>query len=35
MMEIKKPVQIENYLNEIVRYLEMINSGSADKSAKK
>jgi hypothetical protein len=34
MMEIKEPVQIENYLNEIVRYLEMINSGSADKSAK-
>lgn len=34
MMEIKKPVQIENYLNEIVRYLEMINSGSADQPAK-
>jgi hypothetical protein len=28
MMELKKPVQIENYLNEIVHYLEMINSGS-------
>jgi hypothetical protein len=29
MMELKKPVQIENYLTEIVHYLEMINSGSA------
>jgi len=28
MMELKKPVQIENYLNEIIHYLEMINSGS-------
>jgi hypothetical protein len=26
MMEFKKPVQIENYLNEIIRYLEMIKS---------
>lgn len=28
MMELKKPYQVENYLNEIIRYLEMINSGS-------
>jgi hypothetical protein len=28
MMELKKPVLIENYLNEIMHYLEMINSGS-------
>jgi hypothetical protein len=26
MMELKKPVQVENYLNEIIRYLEMIKS---------
>lgn len=34
MMEIKKPVDIGNYLKEILHYLEMINSGdkiSADK----
>lgn len=28
MIEIKKPVQVENYLTQIVHYLEMINSGS-------
>jgi hypothetical protein len=28
MIEIKKPVNIDNYLNQIVHYLEMINSGS-------
>jgi hypothetical protein len=28
MMEINKPVRIDNYLNEIIHYLEMINSGS-------
>jgi hypothetical protein len=30
MMELKKPVQVETYLNEIIRYLEMINSGSSN-----
>lgn len=30
MMELKKPVQVEAYLNEIIRYLEMINSGSSN-----
>jgi hypothetical protein len=29
MMEIKNPVDIENYLNQVVQYLEMINSGTA------
>jgi hypothetical protein len=29
MMEIKNPVDIENYLNQIVQYLTMINSGTA------
>ncbi|MCX6333658.1 MAG: hypothetical protein NT092_05055 [Bacteroidia bacterium] len=28
MMEIKKPVQVENYLTQVIHYLEMINSGS-------
>ncbi|MCX6254205.1 MAG: hypothetical protein NTV31_06970 [Bacteroidia bacterium] len=28
MMEIKKPVDVENYLNQVVHYLEMINSGA-------
>jgi len=32
MMEFKKPVQVENYLDEIMRYLEMINSGAASKA---
>ncbi len=27
MMEIKKPVQVENYLTQVIHYLEMINSG--------
>jgi len=31
MMEIKKPVDIENYLNQIIHYLEMINAKSAKK----
>jgi hypothetical protein len=34
MMELKKPVQIDNYLTEIVHYLEMINSGTADQAGK-
>jgi len=29
MMEIKYPVDIDNYLSQIVQYLEMINSGTA------
>ena len=29
MMEIKKPVDIENYLGQIMQYLEIINSGTA------
>ncbi len=28
MMEIKKPVQIENYMEQVVHYLEMIKSGT-------
>jgi len=28
MMEIKKPVQVENYLAQVIHYLEKINSGS-------
>jgi hypothetical protein len=31
MMEIKKPVNIEDYLNNVVNYLEMINSGTRKK----
>lgn len=31
MIEMKKNVPVDNYLNEVVRYLEMINSGSAEK----
>ena len=31
MMELKKPVHVENYLDQVVHYLEMINSGSSDK----
>jgi len=34
MMEIKKPVQIENYLTQVVHYLEMINSGNKDQPNK-
>ena len=32
MMEIKKPVNVESYLNQIILYLEMINSGAEKKS---
>jgi hypothetical protein len=28
MMEIKTPTDIESYLNQVVHYLEMINSGT-------
>jgi hypothetical protein len=31
MMEIKRPVKIDNYLNEVLHYLEMINSGTVIK----
>lgn len=31
MMEIKKPVNLEDYLNQVVHYLGMINSGSVQK----
>lgn len=34
MMEIKKPVQIENYLTQVIHYLEMINSGTGDQANK-
>lgn len=34
MMELKNPVNVENYLNQIIQYLEMINSG-IDKTANK
>jgi len=30
MMELKSPVNVENYLNQVVRYLEMINSGTVN-----
>lgn len=30
MMDIKKPVQVDNYLLQIIHYLEMINSGSTN-----
>jgi hypothetical protein len=29
MMELKKPVHVEDYLNNVIHYLEMINSGSS------
>jgi hypothetical protein len=32
MMEIKKPVQVETYLTQVIHYLEMINSGTAFKA---
>jgi hypothetical protein len=32
MMEIKKPVQVENYLTQVIHYLEMINSGTTLKA---
>ena len=34
MMEMKTPVDIDSYLNQIILYLEMINSGD-DKQADK
>lgn len=34
MIELKKTVPVENYLNEVIRYLEMINSGSAEMTNK-
>lgn len=34
MIEMKKNVPVENFLNEVVRYLEMINSGSVNGSNK-
>jgi hypothetical protein len=34
MMELKKPVHVENYLNQVVHYLEMINSGTTKKGDK-
>lgn len=30
MIELKKPVRIENYLEQVIHYLEMIKSGSSD-----
>ncbi len=32
MLEIKNPVDLESYLNQIVHYLEMINSGDTNKA---
>jgi len=32
MMELKSPVDVENYLNQVVHYLEMINSSAEKKS---
>jgi hypothetical protein len=34
MMEIKEPVNVENYLEQIVHYLEMINSGTVKTATK-
>ena len=34
MMEMKNPVLVDNYMNQIIQYLEMINSGT-DKTANK
>ena len=31
MMELKKPVNVEDYLNQVIHYLEMINSGTVQK----
>jgi hypothetical protein len=28
MIEMKNPVDVENYLNQVIHYLEMINSGT-------
>jgi len=30
MMEINNPVDVDNYLNQIIHYLEMINSGNTN-----
>ena len=35
MMDIKGPVDIDNYLNNVMNYLEMINSGVKIKKEKK
>jgi len=35
MMELKSPVNIDNYLNQVIHYLEMINSEEVKKVAKK
>ena len=35
MMELKKPVHVEDYLANVIRYLEMINSGSLEQADKK
>jgi hypothetical protein len=35
MMEIKGPVNVENYLIQVMHYLEMINSGTVKKVDKK
>jgi hypothetical protein len=35
MMEIKKPVSLENYLEQVIHYLEMIKSGTTEKVEKK
>jgi len=32
MIEIKRPVQVENYLDQVIHYLEMINSGTTLKA---
>ena len=31
MMEVKNPVNIENYLDQVIHYLDMINSGPVQK----
>jgi hypothetical protein len=31
MMELKSPVNVEDYLNQVIHYLEMINSGIVKK----
>jgi hypothetical protein len=30
MMDVKRPVNVEEYLNQVVHYLEMINSGTVN-----
>ena len=34
MIELKKPVRVDDYLSNVVHYLEMINSGSSGQSDK-